>query len=60
MRLDWALPANSAEASPNAVVHILGAGFDTLIRDPFPTPFGGVIVLSGPQELDQLQRFDTY
>jgi len=54
MRLDWALPANSAEASPNALVHILGAGFDTLIRDPFPTSFGGVIVLSGPQDLVQL------
>ena len=45
MRLDWALLANAAEAPPNGLVYILGAGFDTLIRDQFPTPFGGVIVL---------------
>ena len=45
MRLDWALLANAAEAPPNGLVYILGAGFDTLVRDSFPTPFGGVIVL---------------
>src|SRR2546430_1297878 len=45
MRLDWALLANAAEAPPNGLVYILGAGFDTLVRDKFPTPFGGVIVL---------------
>jgi len=45
MRLDWALLANAAEAPPNGLVYILGAGFDTLIRDTYPTPFGGVIVL---------------
>ena len=45
MRLDWALLANGAEAPPNGLVYILGAGFDTLVRDQFPTPFGGVIVL---------------
>ena len=45
MRLDWALLANAAEAPPNGLVYILGAGFDTLIRDAYPTPFGGVIVL---------------
>lgn len=45
MRLDWALLANAAEAPPNGLVYILGAGFDTLVRDQFPTPFGGVIVL---------------
>lgn len=45
MRLDWALLANSAEAPPNGLVYILGAGFDTLHRDSFPTPFGGVLVL---------------
>src|SRR5437588_12979616 len=45
MRLDWALLANAAEAPPNGLVSILGAGFDTLVRDKFPTPFGGVIVL---------------
>ena len=45
MRLDWALLANAAEAPPNGLVYILGAGFDTLVRDTFPTPFGGVIVL---------------
>lgn len=45
MRLDWALLANAAEAPPNGLVYILGAGFDTLLRDQFPTPFGGVIVL---------------
>ncbi len=45
MRLDWALLANAAEAPPNGLVYILGAGFDTLIRDQYPTPFGGVIVL---------------
>lgn len=45
MRLDWALLANSAEAPPNGLVYILGAGFDTLLREQFPTPFGGVVVL---------------
>jgi hypothetical protein len=45
VRLDWALLANAAEAPPNGLVYILGGGFDTLIRDQFPTPFGGVIVL---------------
>ena len=30
MRLDWALLANAAEAPPNGLVYILGAGFDTL------------------------------
>lgn len=45
MRLDWALLANAAEAPPNGLVYVLGAGFDTLMRDQFPTPFGGVIVL---------------
>src|SRR5207245_11178951 len=45
MRLDWALLANGAEAPPNGLVYILGAGFDTLVRDKFPTPFTGVIVL---------------
>ncbi len=45
MRLDWALLANGAEAPPNGLVYILGAGFDTLIREQFPTGFGGVIVL---------------
>ncbi|HET7419680.1 MAG TPA: hypothetical protein VFL27_04820 [Candidatus Dormibacteraeota bacterium] len=45
MRLDWALLANAAEAPPNGLVYILGAGFDTLIRDHYPTPFGGVIVI---------------
>lgn len=45
MRLDWAVLANAAEAPPNGLVYILGAGFDTLVRDQFPTPFGGVIVL---------------
>lgn len=45
MRLDWALLANAAEAPPSGLVYILGGGFDTLIRDQFPTPFGGVVVL---------------
>lgn len=45
MRLDWALLANAAEAPPNGLVYVLGAGFDTLMREQFPTPFGGVIVL---------------
>ena len=45
MRLDWALLANAAEAPPNGLVYILGAGFDTLVRDQYPTPFGGAIVL---------------
>jgi hypothetical protein len=45
MRLDWALLANAAEAPPNGLVYVLGAGFDTLVRDQFPTPFGGAIVL---------------
>jgi len=35
------LLANGAEAPPNGLVYILGAGFDTLIRDQYPTPFGG-------------------
>jgi hypothetical protein len=45
VRLDWALLANAAEAPPSGLVYILGAGFDTLIRDQYPTPFGGVVVL---------------
>src|ERR1051326_4985112 len=45
MRLDWGLLANAGEAPPNRLGYILGAGFDTLVRDQFPTPFGGVIVL---------------
>jgi hypothetical protein len=45
MKLDWALLANAAEAPPNGLVYILGAGFDTLVRDSYPTPFGGVVVL---------------
>lgn len=45
MRLDWALLANAAEAPPNGLVYILGAGFDTLHRDSYPTPFGAVLVL---------------
>jgi hypothetical protein len=45
VRLDWALLANAAEAPPNGLVYILGAGFDTLMRDQYPTPFGGVIVI---------------
>jgi hypothetical protein len=45
MRLDWALLANAAEAPPNGLVYILGAGFDTLVRESYPTPFGGVVVL---------------
>lgn len=54
MRLDWALLANAAEAPPNGLVYILGAGFDTLVRDQYPTPFGGVIVLRL-----QTTRFET-
>ena len=45
MRLDWALLANAADAPPSGLVYILGAGFDTLVRAEFPTPFAGVIVL---------------
>ena len=45
MRLDWALLANAAEAPPQGLVYILGAGIDTLWRDSFPAPFGGAIVI---------------
>jgi hypothetical protein len=45
VRLDWALLANAAESPANGLVYILGAGFDTLVRDQYPTPFNGVIVL---------------
>jgi len=45
MRLDWALLANAAEAPPNGLVYVLGAGIDTLRREQFPAPFGGAIVL---------------
>lgn len=45
MKLDWALLANSAETPPNGLLYILGAGFDTIHRDAYPTPFGGVVVL---------------
>jgi hypothetical protein len=45
MRLDWALLAGAAEAPPNGLVYILGAGIDTLVRDQFPTQFGGSLVL---------------
>lgn len=45
MRLDWALLASAAEAPPNGLVYILGAGIDTLMREQFPTPFGGSLVI---------------
>lgn len=45
MRLDWALLASAAEAPPNGLVYILGAGIDTIMRDQFPTSLGGAIVL---------------
>ena len=45
MRLDWALLANAAEAAPNGLVYVLGAGIDTLWRDQFPAPFSGALVL---------------
>ncbi|MGH7764429.1 MAG: DUF6941 family protein [Candidatus Dormibacteraceae bacterium] len=45
MRLDWALLASAAEAPPNGLVYILGAGIDTLTRDQFPTGFGGSLVI---------------
>lgn len=45
MRLDWALLAGAAEAPPNGLVYILGAGVDTIMRDQFPTSLGGAIVL---------------
>jgi len=40
MRLDWALLASSAEAPPNGLVYILGAGIDTIMREQFPTSLG--------------------
>lgn len=45
MRLDWALLASAAEAPPNGLVYILGAGIDTLMREQFPTAFGGSLVI---------------
>jgi hypothetical protein len=45
MRLDWALLAGAAEAPPNGLVYILGAGIDTLLREQFPTQFGGSLVI---------------
>jgi hypothetical protein len=45
MRLDWALLASAAEAPPSGLVYILGAGIDTLMREQFPTPFGGSLVI---------------
>lgn len=63
MRLDWALLANAAEAPPNGLVYILGAGFDTLIREQFPTPFGGVIVLrlqTTRLETERLHRVEVH
>jgi hypothetical protein len=45
MRLDWALLASAAEAPPNGLVYILGAGIDTVTRDQFPTTLNGAIVL---------------
>src|SRR5437762_13689981 len=56
MRLDWALLANAAEAPPNGLVYILGAGFDTLVRESFPTPFGGGIVLRLPTTRHESER----
>src|SRR3989442_3694979 len=56
MRLDWALLANGAEAPPNGLVYILGAGFDTLVRDKVPTPFNGVIGLHLPTTRLETQR----
>ena len=45
MRLDWALIANAAEAPPNGLVYILGAGVDTLWRDAYPAPFCVSVVI---------------
>jgi hypothetical protein len=45
MKLDWALLASAAEAPPNGLVYILGAGIDTLMREQYPTPFGGSLVI---------------
>ena len=45
MRLDWALLASAAEAPPSGLVYILGAGLDTLVREQFPTVFGGSLVI---------------
>jgi len=45
MRLDWVLLASAAEAPPNGLVYILGAGIDTIMRDQFPSSLGGAIVI---------------
>lgn len=37
--------ASAAEGPPNGLVYILGAGIDTLVRDQYPTMFGGAMVL---------------
>jgi hypothetical protein len=37
--------ASAAEAPPNGLVYILGAGIDTLWRDAYPAPFGVSVVI---------------
>ena len=39
MRLDWALLANAAEAPPNGLVYILGAGTPTPTADRFGSAY---------------------
>jgi hypothetical protein len=63
MRLDWALLAGAAEAPPNGLVYILGAGIDTLMREQFPTPFGGSLViriLSTRLETERAHRVEVH
>lgn len=45
MKLDWATLANSAEATPNGLLYIMGAGWDTATRPSFPAPFAGAVAL---------------
>lgn len=63
MRLDWALLASAAEAPPSGLVYILGAGIDTLMREQFPTPFGGSLVirlLSTRLETDRPHKVEVH
>lgn len=44
MKLDWAILCNSGEVQTN-LAYVLGGGWDTAWRAPFPAPFGGALVL---------------
>jgi hypothetical protein len=44
VKLDWAVLSSAAEGR-EGIAYILGAGWDTSVRDDYPTPFVGAVVI---------------